>query len=645
MTELLERIEHARSAVLDLGARLARTAAERGLPPAPAALDTCLDKLGDDEYRIAVVGEVKRGKSSFVNALVGSEILPTDVDVATSQVFCIRRGECESYRIRFADGSAQEIGRDDLPRYGSQVVEDVVGAPRLDQIIRWIEIDVPIRFLPEGITILDTPGLGGLYEIHAEITCEILHEVDAVIYVLESSRPLIEQDFQYLDRIIETTTSVFFVQTKIDLHRTAEWGKVKARNEKVLNERYEERLGACRIWPVSSTLLLMAAANGDEDFEIASKHRELAPALKRFLFRVSGFDRAARALLVATDFYETVLAQLNRRHRSLIDATKEDRQRLQERLTGLKTDFDQSWGPQGEKRFELEEDIKKLCVVGKSHFQQCVSPSGTLLASLQQEVEETSSFEELKSLVDQIPDTVSSRAMATWRQVTEQSWKQTVELLLPFIKEAASLTAPEMDGKPIATSQASRPQLDREWYTKLAGARRDFFNGTFLGGASVGGFGAIILGLSTPVIAPLAGIAALAGGVLCLVRGTRVIDKRQLQDSKREVSLFAGRVVQETSRYFFSVDAHATKLCLVDEYFSKLKKNAEKDVQQIARNANQNLQEEIATLKKDVEKTHEERLQEAKSVQETCSAWSTAERDIRGLQRCLQELDSDLTSP
>src|SRR3954468_9286169 len=117
--------------------RLSRTAAASDLPPPPDVLDLCRRKLQENRYTVLVAGEAKRGKSTFVNAVLGRDLLPTDVDVATSQVFRIRQAEAEGYRVRFEDGSAQEIGATDLPRFGSQVLADAGALPRLDQIIRW----------------------------------------------------------------------------------------------------------------------------------------------------------------------------------------------------------------------------------------------------------------------------------------------------------------------------------------------------------------------------------------------------------------------------------------------------------------------------------------------------------------------------
>ena len=154
-----------------------------GWPSQPAAWSSTAE-AEDNTYQVLVVGEAKRGKSTFVNALIGRDILPTDVDIATSQVFRVCPAEGEAYRLRFEDDSQQEITAADLPRYGSQVVADTEGVPRLDQIIRWIEVDVPVRFLPANVRILDTPGLGALYAAHGQITHRFVPHADAVLFIL-----------------------------------------------------------------------------------------------------------------------------------------------------------------------------------------------------------------------------------------------------------------------------------------------------------------------------------------------------------------------------------------------------------------------------------------------------------------------------
>jgi len=113
----IEGIRQQTVAILD---ELIARADQFDLADPPPVLNHYRDKLRENSYKVLVVGEAKRGKSTFVNALIGRDILPTDVDVATSQVFNIRPSEREAYRVRYEDGSEREILPEDLPLYGSQ---------------------------------------------------------------------------------------------------------------------------------------------------------------------------------------------------------------------------------------------------------------------------------------------------------------------------------------------------------------------------------------------------------------------------------------------------------------------------------------------------------------------------------------------
>src|ERR671933_297634 len=134
VTERIEGIRRQTVAVLD---DLIAKAGEFELADPPAALGRYRQRLDDNAYRVLVVGEAKRGKSTFVNALIGRDILPTDVDVATSQVFNVRPSQKEVYRVRYEDGSVREVPPEDLPLYGSQAGAGVGYLPTPGQIIRW----------------------------------------------------------------------------------------------------------------------------------------------------------------------------------------------------------------------------------------------------------------------------------------------------------------------------------------------------------------------------------------------------------------------------------------------------------------------------------------------------------------------------
>jgi GTPase SAR1 family protein len=300
-----EAAREARTTTLDLLDRLAALASEYDLPRPPDALEVYRKQLWENRYTVLVAGEAKRGKSTFVNALLGRELLPTDVDIATCQVFRVRQAPDEAFRVRYEDESVAPITAEDLARFGSQVLADLGEVPRLSQMTRWIEVEGPIHFLPNEISLLDTPGLGSLYAAHARITRRYLPLADAVIFVLASDSPIGREEIQFLGEILAVTRRVLFIQTMIDRYSREHWQTIQARNEQILAETFGDRLLDHRVWPISSTNLLTAARTGDVDFEQVSRFRPLASALQAFLFRAAGLNRAAEAIVLASDYHRS----------------------------------------------------------------------------------------------------------------------------------------------------------------------------------------------------------------------------------------------------------------------------------------------------------------------------------------------------
>ena len=53
------------------------------LPAKNEEIDTAYQLIRNETFDVLVCGEVKKGKSSFINAIIGEEILQTNNNVAT----------------------------------------------------------------------------------------------------------------------------------------------------------------------------------------------------------------------------------------------------------------------------------------------------------------------------------------------------------------------------------------------------------------------------------------------------------------------------------------------------------------------------------------------------------------------------------
>ncbi len=118
----------------------------------------------------------------------------------------------------------------------------------------------PFCVSPKGLTLIDTPGLGGLFKSHAEILWRYAPVADAVFFVLDSveavaSRP----EMDALERLRKMTPLLFFVQTKTDLSPQEQWREWQTRNLGILAETLQVPQETLRYFPLSAKLKQQAA--------------------------------------------------------------------------------------------------------------------------------------------------------------------------------------------------------------------------------------------------------------------------------------------------------------------------------------------------------------------------------------------------
>lgn len=198
-----------------------------------------LRRLNRGIFRLVVMGEIKKGKSSFINALLGEpELLPTSSDIATSTVFKLIYGPKRKNKVFFLPDPesgdvfpAREVSRDELVQYGT---ED--GNPGNEKRVDFIGIEIPNPLLETGLVIVDTPGVGGLFKAHRDITWRFAPNADGIIFVLDSVESVISADeIEFLkDLTAKYTKRLFFVQTKIDNASEDLWKSWEVRNKSVL---------------------------------------------------------------------------------------------------------------------------------------------------------------------------------------------------------------------------------------------------------------------------------------------------------------------------------------------------------------------------------------------------------------------------
>ena len=626
---ILNRAEAVRNRTLSALRALTERARAIELPEPSEGLAQCGKKLEENIYQVLVVGEAKRGKSTFVNALIGRDLLPTDVDVATSQVFRVCAAEQEAYRLRFEDGSQMAITAADLPRYGSQVLADVEGVPRLDQIIRWIEVDVPVRFLPANVRVLDTPGLGALYAAHAQITYRFVPHADAVIFVLDSQAPTSEPEITLVEKILEVTPHILFIQSKIDQFRKEAWQAVQQRNEEILRQRLANRLPDVRVWPISSTNLRKAGQTGDEDYLLVSRHKELAVALQAFLFRVAGWGRSAEAVLLAAHYHGQSRSILNERLKNLADQSREEAAEAQRLATERRRQFEAEWGERGQKRRDLLDSIQKEINLGRLRIRHALQQGGDLENQFRFQIETLTEIAQAERLAKTLPEEVRSAAMAVCREVQQATTAKCMQALGSFASAVEGINISGME-------QAIRSRLETGTGPdfQVPGAERwmkTLRNATF---------GSAVVHLLIPALAApvwlVPAIAFLAVGI-----PSALIERRQqLRTAKLELLRHLVDALQRLrNRLLFEVDQSAGRFSAVDECFGSLERAL---TAQIGRVASQNLtdiQAEINRMTEEAKLSDVQRKIKAEQLCKHLAEWDGLGQETKAIQSELRELD------
>jgi predicted GTPase len=245
---------------------------------------------------VVVVGETNRGKSSLVNALLNSQGLsPVGADVATASYLVLRHGEDWAARA-FHAGSSEPV-EFPVQELGRFVTAGEEFPPR------HVEVDAPIPLLAK-LSVVDTPGVGGLDSMHGELAAEAAASATALLFVVDASAPFTKGELDFLRNVGGRVETVVFALTKIDQFRG--WRQVLDANQALLSE-HAPRFANARFFAVSPRMFELAAKAPNPDAAAMLRERsgieELQETLQELIVGRSlmlGEANALRALSTAT---------------------------------------------------------------------------------------------------------------------------------------------------------------------------------------------------------------------------------------------------------------------------------------------------------------------------------------------------------
>lgn len=205
-----------------------------------------LARLAEDRFNVAVVGRFSRGKSSLMNAVLGTDRLPTGILPLTSVLTMVRYGSSERVLVYFGHSSLpREIPLDQLPEYVTQE-----GNPGNSKRVAFVEVQIPSETLRRGFSFVDTPGLGSPIAASTDITAGFFPEMDAVVIVTSFEAALSSEEIDFIRQAVQGARKTFLVINKQDLASGEERDKVI----RYVEERVADEVGAAdiRVFAVSA---------------------------------------------------------------------------------------------------------------------------------------------------------------------------------------------------------------------------------------------------------------------------------------------------------------------------------------------------------------------------------------------------------
>jgi GTPase SAR1 family protein len=207
---------------------LAQAEKEGGHASGRLALDTDIEQLNvlgsnlqEGAFRLLVLGDMKRGKSTFLNTLIGENLLPRNVTPCTALLTTVRYGLDKKVTVYFTDGRQPDqlsfeefkqrytIDPQEAKRFEEQGTQ---AFPNVDYAL----VEYPLPLLEKGVEIVDSPGLNDTEERNARVL-NYIKNCHVILFVLSATQQVTLAERRYLENYIKDRgLTIFFLINRWD---------------------------------------------------------------------------------------------------------------------------------------------------------------------------------------------------------------------------------------------------------------------------------------------------------------------------------------------------------------------------------------------------------------------------------------------
>ena len=273
------------------------------------------EKLQNETFKVQVAGTFKNGKSTFINSLLGEEVLPAYAVPCTAVINEVKWGEEKKAVIHFCNplperlpSEIPEIAMAHMRKYNMKdippleipydQVEDYVVIPmgtdpseiQLESPYEKVELFYPLPLLENGVEVIDSPGLNE-HQTRTKVTMDYLNKADAILFVLNATAICAEDEMQFIENDLHDNgfEEPFFIVNRYDLIRERERARLQQFTHVKLDEFTKNG-----IYFVSALEALEAKENEDDTRFENSGMKTFEQDLTEYLTRNKGKAKLAQ---------------------------------------------------------------------------------------------------------------------------------------------------------------------------------------------------------------------------------------------------------------------------------------------------------------------------------------------------------------
>ncbi len=477
-----------------------------------------LNELGTslrEPFLFVVVGEVKAGKSSLLNAIFGREFCRVDVLPATDKVYLFKHGEEE---------------------------RDVPISPQLIECHR----TAPIL---RDFNIVDTPGTNTIVAEHEAITRQFLPLADLCVVVFSTANPWGASAWQFLQHVHRKwLKKVIFVLQQTDLRSPDEVAKIVEHMQQTMLQKVGER---CPLFPVSARCAFESKHTADEPQRAQLWEKSGFGALEDFINK-SVSDGTARndKLRSVCRSAQVILDEHGSQVRGAAQTLDADLRRLEEIRGSLREREEQSLRQTGGLLWTIAQNYERAQLRGEELLRQKLTLGKTLKLifggsgwekSFQAELESKQRESATRSVADAL-ELIEADLKSVWKQVHDLMQRHFADqnglpALPDFAKQRQELLnkielslIERGDGAAFESQMAALFSETTNWLRVPVGV------------AAAGGIGAVIAAslmkaAILDITMAVAGLGATVGTLVAVVKRNKILNQYSRQMAERRETM------------------------------------------------------------------------------------------------------------